>query len=329
MLVRIKINHPNEEGLLERSQIRSARDRFWVRMAQREEIRRGLRRESRTAEEAAFTFSSRQGWATIESQIQDGFPGALESQLTKRLGKLPRSESKLVKGTDLNFTCFDISYGSLELLLAAVGLEKYSAAIGISIPFALSVLEASVPDALRDTMYLQDDVDFDVEADEVPDTRDGEPRQADTPASGVNPPSIISTSSGQEGAASPKTKVDDAKRAVSLLLASYLVPIGLAAAVFYIAETASNAALKRAEDESAAILTEFAHLTSEQTKSVSEERIELAKLASAALKDAQSDRQVLAQSMIKLATDVNQATLQILYGAASDSHKPLTTTRNR
>src|SRR5207237_10166576 len=61
------------------------------------------------------------------------------------------------------FQVLDLYYGSMEIVLAALDLEKYATLVGIAMPAILAVVEASVPWVLRGVLDLENDISFAVE----------------------------------------------------------------------------------------------------------------------------------------------------------------------
>jgi hypothetical protein len=185
----------------------------------------------------------------------------------------------------------------LELILGAIGIEKTAAIYGLALPAIISMIESSVPEALRKTLDLPSDINFDVtmcEMDAVPSP----------PSSAVEGNQITSDT--------PASRVATVTRALSLLNISYLGPILLGIVVLYFAASAALDAMKAATTERTVLMQQYAELTKQQLTIVSDERKEIARLLSTFLHEAAASNQVLIDSLRKIATEEHGQSLEIL-----------------
>jgi len=118
---------------------KSQRSTFWAQAKQIAEYRRGLRESIVDPPFPMFRFRPEE----FEERVERRFPRALEHELFDRLVK----QSK-VEHFDIKFACLSLSYSSLEVVLAALGIEKSAELYGLAMPLMMSIIEASVPDAL-------------------------------------------------------------------------------------------------------------------------------------------------------------------------------------
>jgi hypothetical protein len=286
--LRIKIDHPNAPKFARES----PREHFWNTLA----IRAGEKSEASGKEAEAFDFDPsfwaeakqaaeyrrglkesppdprygiREYW-DLETKIVVSFPHALRDILFDKL-----TNQSLVHEFYIKFGCVSLNYNSLEVLMAALGIEKSAAIYGLAMPAIISIIEASVPDALRQTLRLPRGIDFDV-------TISDEDALASPP---TEPP---------QPEASP-SRVAMAARALSLLNVSYLGPILLGIAVLYFAASGAQDAMKEASTERLTLMQGYADLTKQQLIALSDERKEMAKAAQEVTKAVGLERAALAQ----------------------------------
>jgi hypothetical protein len=254
---------------------------MWARAKQVAEDRRKISkevaeyrgmRESKTIDSGeSFEFDR----VNFENRIRTQFPRRLRDELLKRLNSRQR-----IDGLDLRFACLDISYDSLVALFAAFGVEKTAALHGLAMPVMLSIIEASVPVALREILQLPSDIDFDVSISEVSEEDVLASPSAETPESKVG---------------TPRLAMANASRAVSLLTASYVGPILLGMGVLYFAASAAQDAMKEASTERLTLMQGYADLTKQQLIALSDERRDMAKAAQEIVKAIEVERATLAQ----------------------------------
>ncbi len=293
---RIKIRHPGTpvaSGF-------SERERFWNALAKRmgqefpnlhwERIAKGVS-EAQTRSEADFPIRREleQEYDALEKEVERYFP-----QLLLQVIWESRGDAGL--GLDLKFSVFNLKYGSLEILLGAIGIEKTAAVYGLALPAIISIIQASVPEALRKTLNLPHDIDFDVTMFEE-DALTASPSTAEP---------------DQTAADNPTSRVDAAIRALSLLNVSYLGPILLGIAVLYFAATAALDAMKTATTERTILMQQSADSTKQLLTALGDERKEIAELMGTLLHDARVDHQALVESLRKITTEEHAQSLQIL-----------------
>jgi len=158
--------------------------------------------------------------------------------------------------------------------MAALGIEN-SAMYGLAMPVIGSIIEASVPEALRLSLNLPPGMDFDV-------TISDEDALASPP---TEPPQPEASTS----------RVAMAARALSLLNVSYLGPILLGIAVLYFAASAAQDAMKEASTERLTLMQGYADLTKQQLIALSDERKEMTKAAEEVTKAVGTERAALAR----------------------------------
>ncbi len=291
---RVKIDHPSASkfkdesprdnfwntlfiraaGRSEDSDDESPLTAFWKQAAQLAEYARGSRESVTDPAFPMFRFSPEQ----FENRVERSFPVALEREVFKRLvkrGGLGRF--------DIKFACVQLEYASLEVILAALGLEKSADLCGLAMPAMMSIIEASVPDALREALDIPDGVDFNVSIAE----------EDISPAPAAEKPELDLAPS----------RVKTAARALSLLNVSYLGPILLAIAVLYFAATAARDATKEATTERLSLMQQYTELTKQQLTTASSERNHMLTIAAMLLRDANTDRLGLAETLRKLVTN--------------------------
>jgi hypothetical protein len=199
-------------------------------------------------------------------------------------------------GLELKFALFNIEYSSLELILGALGIEKTAAIYGIALPAVVSIIEASVPEALRKTLDLPPDIGFDVTMSDVD----------------ALPPSSPVAEASQDTPDAPASRTAAISRALSLLNVSYLGPILLGVIVLYFAGSAALDAMKAATTERTSLMQQYAELTKQQMITGSDERKEIARLLGAFLHEVVTSNQVLVDSLRKIATEEHGQSLEIL-----------------
>jgi hypothetical protein len=316
--LRIKIDHPGAPPKLVGE---SQREHFWNTLAVRAVEKSedcGEKPDKNWAFLARYRRRLRGGgegegepplleYQHLERKMRDFFPDALRAAL---FDKLIKQQSRVIEQSIdsfyIKFAFVDLSYSSLETLVAALGIEKSAAMYGLAMPVIISIIEASVPDALRQSLNLPPGIDFDVTISDEDALASTEP-----PPSGASP-----------------SRLAMAARALSLLNFSYLGPILLGIAVLYFAASAAQDAMKGASTERLTLMQGYADLTKQQLIALSEERKEmskaaqevtkavgteraalaqvysdLAKIAAASLKEADTDRLALVEALRKIATD--------------------------
>jgi len=304
---RINIRHPGTpvaSGSTER-------ERFWNALAIRvrqmpqssglhwEMIARELSEaQMRSEADVSSKRGLEQEYDALERELERYFPHRLLQVIWES-----RGDGGL--GLELKFAVFSIGYGSLEILLGALGVEKTAAIYGLALPTITSIIQASVPEALRKTLNLPQGIDFDVTMIEE---------------------DVLSASLpvGQPDQAAPDTppaRVAAAVRALSLLNFSYLGPILLAIAVLYFASTAALDAIKTATTERTILMQQYAELTKQQLSVLSDERKEIAKLVGAVLHEASVDHQALVEALRKIATEEHGQSLEIVRPFTEKGHE--------
>ena len=144
---RIKVQHPGTPAATGTSE----RERFWNALA----IRVGERSPRLTwhilARDAEGDFDDRKQirdmYRELERELERYFPHRL-------LQVMWESEGDGGLGLELKFALFDIGYGSLELLLGALGIENTAAIYGIALPAVVSMIEASCTRSLEKDLRL-------------------------------------------------------------------------------------------------------------------------------------------------------------------------------
>jgi hypothetical protein len=286
---RIKVRHPGTPTATGPSE----RERFWNALA----IRVGERSPRLTwhimAREAEGDSDDRKQsgemYHELERELERYFPHRLLQVIWES-----RGDGGL--GLELKFALFNIEYGSLELILGALGIEKTVAIYGIALPAVVSMIEASVPEALRKTLDLPPDVGFDVTMSDVD----------------AVPPSSPVAEARENTPDAPASRTAAISRALSLLNVSYLGPILLGVIVLYFAGSAALDAMKAATTERTILMQQYAELTKQQLITVSDERKEIARLLGAFLHEAVTSNQVLVDSLRKIATEEHGQSLEIL-----------------
>jgi hypothetical protein len=287
---------------------------FWAQAKQIAEYRGGLRDSIVDPPYPMYRFDPDE----FERQLKINFPNSLREYLINKLNHKGDSDF------DLYLAIVNIGYGSLELLLAAIGLEKASALSGITMPIILSMIDAGIPEALQQSLALPSGMNFNVAVSEE-----------------VESPSSPSTQS--EGASSSRiaASIATTQDTLSRLLRSYLGPILLGVAVLYFAATSALDALRGASTERLGIMHDYADLTKQQltalsderkafgaersamvqafsdlTKqqiaALSDERKDITKIAAALLHDANADRESLVGALQKVTTDEHVQSLDLL-----------------
>jgi hypothetical protein len=258
----------------ETSDEKSQRSAFWAQAKQIAEHRRGLRESIVDPPFPMFRFELEE----FEDRIERRFPRALEHELFDRFVKRSKGERFEIK-----FATLSLRYSSLEVVLAALGIEQGAELYGLAMPVVLSIIEASVPNALRDTLDIPDDVDFLVS---VSDEDVLSPLPAEKPEPKAN-----------------LFRIAAAARALSLLNVSYIGSILLAVAILYFAASAALDAMKEASSERQSLMQQYADLTKQQLAALSNERNQLLTIAASLLHDANTDRVSLIDGLRKIATD--------------------------
>lgn len=285
---RIEIQHPGTPVATGSSE----RERFWNALA----IRVGERSPrltwhiiAREAEASSDRKQFAEEYDHLERELERYFPHRLLQVIWET-----RGDGGL--GLELNFALFNISYGSLELILGAIGIEKTAAIYGLALPAVISMIEASVPEALRKTLDLPSDINFNVKMSEMEAVPSLSPVVEENQITSDTPASRMATVS----------------RALSLLNISYLGPILLGIVVLYFAASAALDAMKAATTERTVLMQQYAELTKQQLTIVSDERKEMARLLSTFLHEAAASNQVLTDLLRKIATEEHEQSLEIL-----------------
>jgi hypothetical protein len=151
---------------------------MWAHAKQYAEYNRGIRETVDQIERRGFFDFER-----FDDKIKAGFPRSLRDALLERLNSVRR-----IDGLDVKFVCLDVSYGSLEAILAAFGVEKTAALYDMAMPTLLLIIEASVQVALREVLQLPASIDFEVSVSE--EDVIAASLSAETPESKVGTPQV-------------------------------------------------------------------------------------------------------------------------------------------
>jgi len=143
---------------------------------------------------------------------------------------------------------------------------------GLAMPVISSIIEASVPAALRQSLDLPPGIDFDVTVSD----EDASPTETPRPDTSPRMAAIA--------------------RALSLLNVSYIGPILLGIAVLYFAASAAQDAMKGASTERLTLMQGYADLTKQQLTALSDERKEMAKATQEDRKAVGTERAALVQA---------------------------------